>query len=95
MARLRAVIELALACAAVVGCALSWSAVRSTVAVAPVAEGQPVTMSVAYDPPLLLLTLLLATAAGMLAVVGVARLRRANPASRPQDANQASSEGSC
>ncbi|MGB6513974.1 MAG: hypothetical protein WBF57_13485, partial [Mycobacterium sp.] len=35
MARIRAVIELVLACAAVVGCAISWSAVRSTVAVAP------------------------------------------------------------
>ena len=45
--------------------------------VAPVAAGQPVTTSVVYDPPLLLLTLLLATAAGMLAVVGTARLRRA------------------
>jgi hypothetical protein len=76
MARFRAFIELALACAAVVGCAVSWSEVRSTVAVAPVFDGQPVTTSVAYDPPLLLLTLLLATAAGMLAVVGVARLRR-------------------
>jgi hypothetical protein len=76
MARFRAFIELALACTAVVGCAISWSEVRSTVAVAPVADGQPVTTSVAYDPPLLLLTLLLATAAGMLAVVGVARLRR-------------------
>ncbi len=77
MARFRAFLELALACAAVVGCAISWSEVRSTVAVAPVADGQPVTTSVVYDPPLLLLTLLLATAAGMLAVVGVARLRRA------------------
>jgi hypothetical protein len=77
MARFRAFIELALACAAVVGCAISWSEVRSTVAVAPVASGQPVTTSVVYDPQLLLLTLLLATAAGILAVVGVARLRRA------------------
>jgi hypothetical protein len=76
MARFRAFIEFALACAAVVGCAISWSEVRSTVTVAPVVDGQPVTTSVAYDPPLLLLTLLLATAAGMLAVVGVARLRR-------------------
>jgi hypothetical protein len=76
MARLRGVIELVVACAAAVGCAISWSAVRSTVAVAPVTAGQPVTTSVAYDPSLLLLTLLLATAAGMLAVVGVARLRR-------------------
>ena len=92
MARFRALIELALACAAVVGCAASWSGVRSTVAVAPVADGQPVTTSMVYDPQLLLLTLLLATAAGMLAVVGVARLRRAG---RSQDANQASSAGSC
>lgn len=95
MARFRAVVELALACAAVAGCAISWSGVRSTVPVAPVADGQPVTMSVVYDPSLLLLTLLLATAAGMLAVVGVARLRRAGQRTRVQDANQVSSPGSC
>lgn len=77
MSRVRAVIELALACAAVAGCATSWSSVRSTTTVAPVVKGQPVTTSVVYDPSLLLLTLLLATAAGMLAVVGIARLRRA------------------
>jgi hypothetical protein len=77
MGRFRAVVELVLACAAVAGCAISCSAVRSTVAVAPVAKDQPVTTSVVYDPSLLLLTLLLATAAGMLAVVGTARLRRA------------------
>ncbi|MDT5167393.1 MAG: hypothetical protein QOD02_708 [Mycobacterium sp.] len=77
MARFRAVVELVVAAAAAVGCAVSWSAVRSTVAVAPVVAGQPVTTSVVYDPPLLLLTLLLATVAGMLAVVGTARLRRA------------------
>jgi hypothetical protein len=76
MGRFRAILELALACAAAAGCAISWSAVRSTVTNAPVASGQPVTTSVVYDPTLLLLTLLLATAAGMLAVVGVARLRR-------------------
>jgi hypothetical protein len=76
MARFRAGIELTLACAAAVGCAISWAGVRSTVAVAPVVDGQPVTTSVVYDPALLLLTLLLATAAGMLAVVGVARLWR-------------------
>jgi hypothetical protein len=76
MARFRAIVELLLACAAVAGCAISWSAVRSTLTVAPVAKGQPVTTSVVYDPSLLLLTLLLATAAGMLAVVGTARLRR-------------------
>jgi hypothetical protein len=75
--RFRAVVELVLACTAVAGCAISCSAVRSTVAVAPVAKGQPETTSVVYDPSLLLLTLLLATVAGMLAVVGTARLRRA------------------
>ncbi len=75
--RLWAVLELILACAAVVGCAISWSGVRSTVAVAPVADGQPVTTSVVYDPSLLLVSLLLAAAAGMLAVIGTARLRRA------------------
>ena len=34
-------------------------------------------MSVVYDPSMLLITLLLATVAGMLAVIGIARLRRA------------------
>lgn len=76
MARSRAVVELGLACAAVLGAAFAWSGVRSTVAVAPVADGQPVTTSVVYDPPLLLLTLLSATVAGVLAVVGATRLRR-------------------
>jgi hypothetical protein len=77
MARLWGGIELILACAAVVGAAISWLQVRSTVAVAPVADGQPVTTSGVYDPTLLLVTLLLAAAAGMLAVIGAARLRRA------------------
>jgi hypothetical protein len=74
-ARLRAIVELVLACAAVLGCAISWSGVRTTVAVAPVVKGQPATTSVVYDPPLLLLALLLAAAAGILVVVGAARLR--------------------
>jgi hypothetical protein len=94
MARFRAFVELVLACAAALGSAASWSAVRSTVPVAPVADGQPVTTSVVYDPQLLLLTLLLATAAGILAVVGVARLRRNGRGGRNQDANQANSPGS-
>lgn len=77
-ARLPAVVALILACAAAVGCAISWSGVRSTVTVAPVADGQPATTSVIYDPPLLLLTLLLAAVAGILAVIGAARLRRSD-----------------
>jgi hypothetical protein len=78
--RFRAVLELLLACAAAVGCAASWSTVRSTVTVAPVLKDQPVTFSVVYDPSMLLVTLLLAALAGMLAVVGIARLRRAGRA---------------
>lgn len=74
-ARGRAVAELGLACLLVLGCGLAWSAVRSTVSVGPVAEGEPVTTSVVYDPPFVLLTLLSAAAAGALAVVGAARLR--------------------
>ena len=60
-----------------VGCVLSWLSARSTVAVAPVIDGEPMTTSVIYSPPLLVLSLILATVAGVLAVLGVARLRRA------------------
>ncbi len=81
MARFRTVVELLLACAAAVGCAASWSAVRTTVAVAPILKDQPATTSVIYDPSMLLVTLLLAAVAGMLAVVGIARLRRTGRAS--------------
>lgn len=73
---IRAVGELALACAAVLGCMVSWSQVCSTALVAPIADGEPVTTSVSYDPRQLLLTLLLAAAAGVLGVVGAARMCR-------------------
>lgn len=69
--------ELGLACAAALGGTVSATRVRSTVPVAPIADGEPVTTSVSYDPQLLLLTLLLAAVAGVLAVVGAARLGRA------------------
>jgi hypothetical protein len=42
-----------------------------------VLKDQPVTTSLVCDPSMLLVTLLLAALAGMLAVVGIARLRRA------------------
>lgn len=71
-----ATIEVVLAVVAAVGAVLSWFGARSTVAVAPVLPGEPQTFSVALSPPMLVLTLLLATAAGVLAVDGVARLRR-------------------
>jgi hypothetical protein len=69
-------VELGLAAVALVATGFSWLQTRSTVAVAPVADGQPATMSVVYDPQQLVLTLLLATVAGVLVVVGVTRLRR-------------------
>ena len=73
---MRARIELLLAVAAAIGCVLSWLAASSPVVVAPVLEGEPQTTSVVYSPPLLGLSLLLATVAGVLAVLGLAGLRR-------------------
>ena len=73
---MRARIELLVAVLAAVGCVVSWLAARSTVAVAPVLEGEPQTTSVVYSAPLLVLSLLLAAVAGVLAVVGISRLRR-------------------
>ncbi len=73
---MRARVELALAVLAVAGCVLSWLAASSTVVVAPVLEGEPQTTSLEYSAPLLVLSLLLATVAGVLVVLGVARLRR-------------------
>jgi len=73
----RARIELSLAVVAAVGCVLSWLAASSTVVVAPVLDGEPQTTSVVYNAPLLVLSLLLATVAGVLAVLGIARLRSA------------------
>ncbi|OBH06689.1 hypothetical protein [Mycobacterium sp. E1747] len=72
----RAWIELVLACAALIGAGVSWARSHHTVAVAPIADGQPFTASMVYDPQLLLLALLLLTGAGVLAVMGIARLRR-------------------
>jgi len=74
---MRARIELLVAVLAAVGCVVSWLAASSTVAVAPVLKGEPQTTSVVYSAPLLVLSLLLATVAGVLAVVGISRLRRA------------------
>jgi NO-binding membrane sensor protein with MHYT domain len=76
IARYRALVELGLAFAALVGAAVSWLHARYTVGVAPVADGQPSATSLVYDPQLLLLTMVLATTAGVLAVVGMAGLRR-------------------
>ena len=74
--RRRAAVELVLAVLAAAGAVLSWLGAQTIVTVAPVLEGEPQTTSVAYSPPMLVLMLLLATVAGILAVDGIARLRR-------------------
>lgn len=74
--RRRAIVELVLALTAVIGGVLSWLAAVTTVQVPPIIEGEPMTTSSVYSPPLLTLSLLLATMAGVLAVLGVARLLR-------------------
>ncbi|MUL66547.1 hypothetical protein BOO86_18880 [Mycobacterium sp. CBMA 234] len=68
---------LAVALLAAVGSVVSWLAASSVADVAPVIPGESVRTSVLYDPSYLTLSLLLATLAGVLAVVGTARWRRA------------------
>jgi hypothetical protein len=87
----RHVIQLIVAALAAAGAVVTGLAARSVVVVAPIADGQPSTTSAAFDPPLMLLTWLLITGAGVLAVLGVAgrvRAKRArtavtSPASAP------------
>jgi hypothetical protein len=71
-----AVVDLLVAAGAAVGSVVSWLAASTTVDVAPVMAGEPSTTSVNHSAPLLVLSLLLATVAGVLAVLGIARLRR-------------------
>lgn len=72
----RAVVELAVAVVAAVGCVLSWIAAVTPIEVAPVLDGEPATTAISYSSPLLVLALALAGLAGVLAVLGIARLRR-------------------
>lgn len=74
--KLRAVLEFVVAAVAVVGCVLSWLAAATTIEVAPVLDGEPTTTAVNYSAPMLVLALVLAGLAGVLIVLGVARLRR-------------------
>ncbi|BBY87192.1 hypothetical protein [Mycolicibacterium tokaiense] len=74
--RRRALLELVLAVTALVGVVLSAVNVRQVVDVAPIAEGEPATTSVLYHAPPLVLALLLATVAGVLLVLAIARWRR-------------------
>ncbi len=75
--------QLVLATLALIGAVLSWLQVRSIVGVSPIADGQPATTSVVYSPPMMLLTMLLATVAGVLIVLGVAGLIRVRRARTP------------
>lgn len=68
--------QLVLAGLAIVGAVRSWLGSTKVVDVAPIADGQPATTSVVYQAPMLLLTLGLATAAGVLLVLGIAGLVR-------------------
>jgi hypothetical protein len=72
----RAVVQLVAAGVALIGCVLSWSAARSSETMAPILEGEPAMTTMVYYPPLVVLSLALATAAGVLAVLGIAGLRR-------------------
>lgn len=72
----RATIELVLATVAAVGCVVSWLAARSVGMAAPVVATEPSMPTVAYDPSLVVLAVVLATVAGVLAVLGTTRLRR-------------------
>ena len=72
----RHAVQLAGAAVSAAAALLCWLNVTSLVDVAPVTDGQPATVSVVYDPPLMFLAWALATAAGVLAVLGVPGLRR-------------------
>jgi len=74
----RAWIALTLAVVAFLGAGACWVDAAHTVRVAPVAEGQPVTSTLVYDPQLLLLAMLLLAAGGVLAAVGSSANRGAS-----------------
>jgi hypothetical protein len=72
----RHTVQLVMGVVAIAAAVLCWLQVTSLVDVPPVTEGQPATVSVVYDPPLMMLSWLLATVGGVLAVLGAAGLRR-------------------
>jgi hypothetical protein len=74
--RSRAVIELVVAVLAAIGAVVSWLSAESQVLVAPVLDGEPSTTSRVYYAPMVTLSLLLATIAGVFLVLGITRLRR-------------------
>jgi hypothetical protein len=72
----RVIVELLSAVVAAACAVWAWFGAQSVITVAPILAGEPQTTSVVYSPPMLVLVLLLATVAGVLAVDGIARLRR-------------------
>lgn len=72
-----ALVQLVIAALALAGAVLSWLAAGSRERVPPIMDGQPEMSTVVYYPPLLVLALGLLILAGVLAVLGTARLRRA------------------
>ena len=72
-------IQLVFGMLAAVAAVLCWRLVTSLVDVAPITEGQPATASVVYDPPLMVLSWVLLTVAGVLVVQGAAGLWRGRP----------------
>jgi hypothetical protein len=63
---------------AAAGAVWSWFSAQTIVTIAPILPGEPQTTAVAYSPPMLVLMLLLATVAGVLAVLGVTGHRRSS-----------------
>jgi hypothetical protein len=70
----RQIIELVAAVVAAAAAVWCWFGAQTIVTVAPILPGEPQTTSIAHSPPLLVLMLLLATLAGVLAVVGITGL---------------------
>ncbi|MET4431000.1 MULTISPECIES: hypothetical protein [unclassified Mycolicibacterium] len=72
---IRAVLELILAAAASAAGVYFWVAARTTEMAPPVLPNEPSQVTAVYYPPLIVLSLLFVTVAGVFAVIGVARLR--------------------
>ncbi|TGD88927.1 hypothetical protein BayCH28_05935 [Mycolicibacterium sp. CH28] len=81
---MRHIVQLVLAVLVLAAGIASGLAARTMVYVAPVTDGQPSTTSVVYNPPMMMLTWALVTAAGVLAVLGVAGLVRARRGGEPK-----------
>ena len=75
--RLRGTILLVLAVVAAAGGVVSWLTASSAAQAEPIIASEPSMATVVYDPSLIVLAVLLATVAGVCAVLGVTALRRA------------------